>query len=93
MTAGGSALLGLPGWMAGCRDGFGVRTRDPLHMAEAAGAWGRSKGRESRGGVTWPLVPEEGEGAQVNLYSVTPGVILFLLEFPRFPKKRMSASS
>lgn len=80
VTAAGSVLLGAPGLLAGCRDRFGLRSGDPLQVAEAAGAWIRANGREVRGGTTWPMVPGEGEGAALNLYSGTPGIILFLLE-------------
>jgi lantibiotic modifying enzyme len=55
-------------------------SRDPLQIAEAAGAWIRFHGRTAREGLTWPRVPAEGEAAVLNLYSGTPGVILFLLE-------------
>jgi len=80
ITAAGSALLGTPGLMAACAGRPGPRARDPLQVAEAAAAWIRANGRESRGGRTWPVVPGEGAGAVLNLYSGTPGVILFLLE-------------
>lgn len=80
VTAAGSALLGAPGWLAGCGERAGSVTRDPLQVAEAAGAWIRSHGKTARDGITWPMVPSEGEGAVLNLYSGTPGVILFLLE-------------
>jgi lantibiotic modifying enzyme len=80
VTAAGSALLGAPGWLAGCGDQYGLTASDPLRVAEAAGAWIRSHGREVRSGITWPMVPAEGPGAALTLYSGTPGVILFLLE-------------
>jgi len=80
VTAAGSVLLGAPSLLAGCRDRFGLRSGDPLQVAEAAGAWIRANGREVRGGTTWPMVPGEGDGAALNLYSGIPGIILFLLE-------------
>ena len=80
ITAAGSAFLGAPGWLAACGDRFGVGASDPLQVAEAAAAWIRANGRESRGGLTWPAVPGESDAAALNLYSGTPGVILFLLE-------------
>ncbi len=80
ITAAGSALLGAPGWMAACTDGSGPRSRDPRRVAEAAAAWVRASGRESGGGITWPVVPGDAEASALNLYSGTPGIILFLLE-------------
>ena len=80
ITAAGSAFLGAPGWLAACGNRSGIGASDPLQVAEAAAAWIRANGRESRGGLTWPAVPSESDAAALNLYSGTPGVILFLLE-------------
>ena len=77
VTAAGSALLGAPGWMTACADWDG---RDPLKVAESVGAWLMAVSRQERRSPTWPVVPAEGEAASVNLYSGTPGVILFFLE-------------
>ena len=80
ITAAGSALLGAPAWMAACGGRGGGRGTAPLQIAEATAAWIRSTGRESGGGTTWPAVPGESDAAALNLYSGTPGVILFFLE-------------
>ena len=80
VTAAGSALLGTPGFMAACKDRPEPRARDRLQVAEAAAAWIRAHGRESGGGLIWPIVPGEGPEAALNLYSGTPGVVLFFLE-------------
>jgi lantibiotic modifying enzyme len=80
ITAAGSALLGTPGWLAGSRNRPELGEGDPLQVAVEAAAWIRAHGWESRGGLSWPVVPGEGAAAALNLYSGTPGVVLFLLE-------------
>lgn len=80
VTAAGSALLGAPGWMSACSDWPGLGAKAPLDVAEAVGAWLMSVSRMERRSPTWPMVPGEGDAASLNLYSGTPGVILFFLE-------------
>ena len=80
VTAAGSALLGLPPWLAGCGLGERLGRMTPLAAAESVAAWLRANSREARSGITWPLAPAEGPDASVNLYSGTPGIVLFLLE-------------
>ena len=80
VTAAGSVILGAPPWLTGCNLGSGLGGMTPLAAAESVAAWLRASSREVRSGLTWPMVPAEGEGASVNLYSGTPGIILFLLE-------------
>jgi lantibiotic modifying enzyme len=71
VAAAGTVLLGTGGFRW---------PRNPLEMAEAAGAWLRASGRETPFGLTWPVAPGVAEEDVFHLYSGTPGVILFLLE-------------
>jgi len=80
VTAAGSVLLGAPEWVAAFGGRGRLRGKDPLTVAEAGAAWIRANGLESRGGLTWPMIPGESEGTALNLYSGSPGIILFLLE-------------
>jgi len=91
LSAAGSALLAAPPWLLGCENrrsgsagGSGLfrsdGSVDPLAVALASWAWLHSNAVESRGGFTWPVVPGESASAAINLYSGTPGIVLFLLE-------------
>jgi lantibiotic modifying enzyme len=80
LTAAGSTLLGATGWVPAATGRLGPRLRDPLQVAEAAAAWIRANGREVGGGLCWPAVPGDDGRVALNLYSGTPGVVLFLLE-------------
>ncbi|MDQ3170253.1 MAG: hypothetical protein M3Q55_08975, partial [Acidobacteriota bacterium] len=52
----------------------------PLDTAEAAAAWIRASAIETDHGVVWPADPGDPTSVAPNLYSGTPGVVLFLLE-------------
>ena len=54
-----------------------------LDAAVRAGRWLRSTAIDATGGKTWPAVPPDAKTAQTNLYSGSPGVVLFLLELHR----------
>src|SRR6186713_2333892 len=51
-----------------------------LDAAVAAGKWIRATALDAPGGKTWPAVPPDAKTAQRDLYSGSPGVVLFLLE-------------
>lgn len=53
---------------------------DPLQVAESAGAWIRGLGVETPAGLTWPVAPGHLDDPALDLYSGTPGIVLFLLE-------------
>ncbi len=76
----GSTLLGLPAWLAACVDRLGLSADQPLEVAKAVATWLRTQRIENRGGYTWPRAPDAGSRASLDLYSGTPGIILFLLE-------------
>ena len=54
-----------------------------LDAALRAGRWLRATAIDAAGGKTWPAVPPVAKTAQTNLYSGSPGVVLFLLELHR----------
>ena len=54
-----------------------------LDAAVAAGKWIRAAAIAAPGGKTWPAVPPDAKTAQRDLYSGSPGVVLFLLELYR----------
>ena len=54
-----------------------------LEAAIQAGRWIASHAKETEHGTTWPTVPAESDAASTNLYSGTPGIVLFLLELGR----------
>jgi lantibiotic modifying enzyme len=54
-----------------------------LAAARAAGRWIRATAITAPGGTTWPAVPPDAKTAQRDLYSGSPGVVLFLLELHR----------
>ena len=51
-----------------------------LDAAIAAGKWIRATTIDAPGGKTWPATPPDAKTAQRDLYSGSPGVVLFLLE-------------
>ena len=51
-----------------------------LDAAIAAGRWIRATAIDAPGGKTWPAVPPDAKTAQRDLYSGSPGVVVFLLE-------------
>src|SRR5829696_3241661 len=51
-----------------------------LDAAIAAGKWIRAMAIDAPGGQTWPATPPDAKTAQRDLYSGSPGVVLFLLE-------------
>jgi len=54
-----------------------------LDAAIRAGRWLQATAIDAPGGKTWPAVPPDTKTAQTNLYSGSPGVVLFLLELHR----------
>jgi lantibiotic modifying enzyme len=54
-----------------------------LDAAVRAGRWLQATAIDATGGKTWPAVPPDATTAQTNLYSGSPGVVLFLLELHR----------
>ena len=71
-----TALLLLAGTIS-CRPAAG---RPYLDAAEKAAAWIRASGVRTAEGLSWPAVPGEPESVALNLYSGTPGVVLFFLQ-------------
>jgi lantibiotic modifying enzyme len=61
----------------------GAPALQPLEAAIAAGNWIRHHQIENERGMVWPTVPDESPDVQRNLYSGTPGIILFFLELGR----------
>src|SRR5262245_7546253 len=59
-----------------------------LNTALAAGKWIRATAIDAPGGKTWPAVPPDAKTIQRDLYTGTPGVILFLIELHRTTKDR-----
>ena len=57
-----------------------ARAPGALDTAQAAAAWIRASAIETEYGLVWPADPADRESVAVNLYSGTPGVVLFLLE-------------
>lgn len=56
------------------------KTRSPyLDAAREVATWLGSVARETPAGLTWPWAPEQGDEVQTNLYTGTPGVVLFHL--------------
>jgi len=54
--------------------------RPYLAAAEKAAAWIRSTEIRSRYGLSWPAVPKDLASVALNLYSGTPGVVLFFIQ-------------
>lgn len=48
--------------------------------AEKAASWIRAAAVRSPEGLSWPAVPKDPESVALNLYSGTPGVVLFFLQ-------------
>lgn len=71
------AAAGLVAFL--CVAGLGAQPRPYLSAAEDAARWVRSTGIRTNAGLTWPSDPADPKSA-TDLYSGTPGVILFLLE-------------
>jgi lantibiotic modifying enzyme len=59
-----------------------------LNAALAAGRWIRATAIDAPGGKTWPAVPPDEKSIQRDLYTGTPGVILFLIELHRATSDR-----
>jgi len=51
-----------------------------LASAEKAAAWIRSVEVRTPEGLSWPAVPKEPDSVALNLYSGTPGVVLFFVQ-------------
>ena len=80
LAACAAATATFPGRVAG--DG-GRRTRTnpaPIDAARRAAAWIRASRIETAHGIAWPADPSDADSVQRNLYTGTPGVVLFLLE-------------
>ena len=58
----------------------GARAQDRLDTARAAAKWIAASAIESPHGLTWPADPRDPKSVVPNLYTGTPGVVLFLLE-------------
>jgi lantibiotic modifying enzyme len=70
----GAAVSGLAaGPLPGASDRW-------LETALGAARWLARHARRTADGLTWPAAPEVAGDARVDLYSGTPGVVLFLLE-------------
>ena len=69
-----------------------LHAREPddryLNAALAAGRWIRATAIDAPGGKTWPAVPPDEKTVQRDLYTGTPGVILFLIELHRATRDR-----
>lgn len=59
-----------------------------LDAAVKAGNWIRATAMREPNGTTWPAVPPDKKTVQRDLYSGTPGVVLFLLELHRATGER-----
>jgi lantibiotic modifying enzyme len=51
-----------------------------LEAAEKAAAWIRASEIKTPAGLSWPAVPGDASSVGLNLYSGTPGVVLFFLQ-------------
>src|SRR5687768_18430919 len=57
-----------------------ARGRAHLDTAQAAASWIRASQVATDHGLVWPADPADPKSVAPNLYSGTPGVVLFLLE-------------
>jgi lantibiotic modifying enzyme len=86
-----AALLALRPLALGAvgREAVGARRAGPGTAAEyrdaalAAERWIARSAIRARGGLTWPADPSDPASVQDNLYSGSPGVVLFYLELAR----------
>jgi lantibiotic modifying enzyme len=69
-------ILLLAGLMS-CKPGMNARY---LNAAEGAAAWIQAAEVRSPEGLSWPAVPKDPGSVALNLYSGTPGVVLFFLQ-------------
>ena len=78
-AAGWSASLALIfiGGLLTCKPAV---DRPYLAAAEKAAAWIRSTEIRSPYGLSWPAVPKDSASVALNLYSGTPGVVLFFIQ-------------
>jgi len=78
-AAGWSASLALIfiGGLLTCKPAV---DRPYLAVAEKAAAWIRSTEIRSPYGLSWPAVPKDSASVALNLYSGTPGVVLFFIQ-------------
>ena len=60
-----------------------MEDRPYLDAAVKAARWIKNSQILSDQGISWPAVPPDASTVQTNLYSGTPGVVLFLLEMNR----------
>jgi lantibiotic modifying enzyme len=70
------AILPLLAVIAFCRT---AADRTYLDAAEKAAAWIRTSEVRTPEGLSWPAIPNDPASVALNLYSGTPGVVLFLL--------------
>lgn len=63
-------------------DGAAPAARGPAHLetAQAAASWIHASAITTDHGIVWPADPGDPKSVAPNLYSGTPGVVLFLLE-------------
>ena len=78
----GAALFAtLPSTLRADRRRFAAEPESRyLDSAIAAGKWIRATTMDAPNGKTWPATPPDAKTAQRDLYSGSPGVVLFLLE-------------
>ena len=57
-----------------------ARAAGPLDTAKAAAKWIAASAVETPNGIVWPADPKDPKSAVLNLYTGTPGVVLFHLE-------------
>lgn len=79
----GLALLLLSTATQGCREPRAHADRPYLDAAVRAARWIMASAIPSQTGLSWPAVPPDAATVQTDLYSGTPGVVLFLLEMNR----------
>ena len=81
---GAAVLAAIPSTLrAGVERVRGAPDGRYLDAAVRAGRWIQATAIDAPGGKTWPAVPPDATTAQTNLYSGSPGVVLFLLELYR----------
>lgn len=82
LAASAAAIL-RPGWLLSgpCElDAPAKPERPHLEVARRAERWIARSAIRGASGTAWPWDPEDPESIQLNLYSGTPGVVLFYLE-------------
>jgi lantibiotic modifying enzyme len=82
LAASAAALLGPRSLLAGLRDHElpASSERPYLDVARRAERWIARSAIRGEGGTAWPWDPNDPQSVQLNLYTGTPGVVLFYLE-------------